>query len=176
MNTITPNAAHEAVLAKPCLLQLVLQVQDDTESLRTVLRAYGAVEMLIAYTSHSHATVTGDNLSALLQTLNDAMDVRLDALCSKLDAVHAALRNRESMPTIAGRRALDALDHTSMLQFVRNAYAAMQNLMPFAENASGDGLSAAIQLLGETMAARLQTMDEKLDALHAALVHEGAAP
>jgi hypothetical protein len=199
MHTPTHNAAHQAVQAEPCLhapgadtsdctcavvpgiagpslqsaaigaaAHLVLQAEDDTEGLRTVVRAYRAVQDLVGYTNHPHALVTGDDLCALLGTLNDAMSARLAAVVTKVDAVRAAVR-RTPMGGQAERLAADASDQTESLGTVRDAYCAMQHLAPYAEHASGAGLSAALQLLNDAMCERLATMDAQLDALHAAL-------
>ncbi|WP_326538609.1 hypothetical protein [Pseudorhodoferax sp.] len=197
MHTPTHNAAHPAVQAEPCLhapgtdtsrctcalgahvstlqtaallaaAELVLQAEDDTEGLRTVVRAYRAVQAMVGYTDHPHALVTGDDLAALLGTLNDAMSARLTAMGTKVDTVRAAVR-RTPMDGQAVRLAADASDQAESLGTVRDAYGAVQHLAPYAEHASGAGLSAALQLLNDAMCERLATMDEQLDALHAAL-------
>lgn len=199
MHTPIHSAAHQAVQAKPCLhapgtdtsncfcalglganaptlqtaallaaAELVLQAEDDTEALRTVVRAYRAVQAMIGYADHPHALVTGDDLSALLGTLNDAMTTHLTAMGAKVDTVRAALR-RTPMDGQAVRLVADASDQAESLCTVRDAYGAVQHLAPYAEHASGAGLSAALQLLNDAMCERLATMDDQLDALHAAL-------
>lgn len=199
MHTPNHNAARQAVQAEPCLhapgadtsncicalgldakapslqtaamlaaAELVLQAEDDTEALRTVVRAYRAVQSMIGYTDHPHALVTGDDLSALLCTLNDAMTARLAALVAKVDTVRAALR-RTPLDGQAVRLAADASDQAESLGTVRDAFVAVQDLAPWSEHTQGTGLSAALQLLTDAMSERLATMDDQLDALHAAL-------
>jgi len=174
MHTTTHNAAREAVMAKPCLAQLVLQAEDDTEALRTVLRAYRAIETLMAYATHPHAAVSGDELAALLLVHNRAMDIRLHALAAKIETVHTTLRACASDGP-AAPLALQAIDHLENLRGVREAYGALQSLVPYAEHTTGDDLSAALQMLNEAMTEHTAQMDDKLDALHAALVSQGTA-
>ncbi|GKS83812.1 hypothetical protein AVMA1855_06690 [Acidovorax sp. SUPP1855] len=230
MQTITHNAAHQAVQAKPCqncrdnfplpepkdffdqrvvtgyierrtacsacpaavkpclpaspaadlapVVQLVLQCQDDTESIRTVLRAYRGVETLIGHSDLS-ASPSGDELAELLRTFTMAIDARLVNLDNKLTAANTALREREQQGRIdahAPHLAFEAVDQLGHLRFGRDAFAAMHSLVPYAEHAEAEDLSAALHILGESMAARLQIMDDQLDALHAALVlHEAQA-
>lgn len=173
MQTITHNAAAPAAQAKPCLSHTVLQCQDDTESIRTVLRAYRGVGALLARSSDITTNLSGDELSELLRTFTTAMDARLVNLDSKVNTVNKALREREQAGTIganAPHLAFETVDQLGHLRFGRDAFAAMHSLAPYAEHAEPDDLSAALHILGENMAARLQIMDDQLDALHAAVV------
>lgn len=174
-------AAIKPCMATPVSLDLshhVLRCQDDTESIRTVLRAYRGVETLIGR-SDLASNVSGDELSELLRTFTTAIDARLVNLTGKLNSVNTALRQRESAGAIdahAPHLAFEAVDQLGHLNFGRDAFAAMHSLARYAEHAEGEDLSAALHILGEGMAARLQIMDDQLDALHAALVkHEAEA-
>lgn len=177
MQTITHNAAALAAQAEPCLSHTVLQCQDDTESIRTVLRAYRGLGALLAHSSDIRANLSGDELAELLRSFTTAMDVRLVHLDRKLNATNKALRERETAGTVSARAlhlAFEAVDQLGHLRFGRDAFAAMHSLAPYAEHAEADDLSAALHILGENMAARLQIMDDQLDALHAAVVDSEA--
>ena len=171
---------------KPCLppaaanglSRQVLQCQDDTESIRTVLRACRGVGALLAHTSDIRANLSGDELAELLRTFTTAMDARLVNLDRKLIAANKVLREREKAGTVSARAphlAFEAVDQLGHLRFGRDAFAAMHSLAPYAEHAEADDLSAALHILGENMAARLQIMDDQLDALHAAVVDSEAS-
>lgn len=177
MQTITHNAAALAAQAEPCLSHTVLQCQDDTESIRTVLRAYRGVGALLAHSSDIRTNLSGDELAELLRTFTTAMDARLVNLDSKVNTVNKALREREQAGTVSAQAphlAFEAVDQLGHLRFGRDAFAAMHSLAPYAEHAEADDLSAALHILGENMAARLQIMDDQLDALHAAVVDSEA--
>lgn len=179
MQAITQNAAELAVAAEPCLSHTVLQCQDDTESIRTVLRAYRGVGNLLAHSNDLTSTLSSDELAELLRSFTTAMDARLLNLTSKLRSTDGALRElrgRRGIDAHAPHLAFEALDQVVHLNFGRDAFAAMHSLAPYAEHAEPGDLSAALQILGENMAARLQIMDDQLDGLHAALgQHEAQA-
>ncbi|KRA09795.1 hypothetical protein [Acidovorax sp. Root568] len=173
MHTTTHNAAREAVQAELCLPQLVLEAQDFTESLRTVLRACHAVASLAAGVTNPHATVNMDGLGELLHLHSDVMEQRLDAIGVRLDAVRTATGGRDTSDR-ARHLAMDASDqHTHMCQ-AQLAFEAVADMAPCAaDTLTGENLAAALRLLADAMAERTAAMDDMLDALHAVLVQEG---
>lgn len=179
MHTTTHNAAHKAVQAEPCLSQLVLEAQDFTESLRTVLRACHAIAALAAGVTTLQATVNIEGLGELLHLHNDAMEQRLEAIGQRIDAVRKATGPRDTSDR-ARHLAMDASDqHTHMCQ-AQLAFEAVADMVPSAANTlTGENLAAALRLLADAMAERTTSMDDTLDALHAALteapVHKGSS-
>lgn len=173
MHTTTHNAAREAVQAEPCLPQLVLEAQDFTESLRTVLRACHAIAALAAGVTNPHATVSMDGLGELLHLHSDAMEQRLDAIGVRIDALRTATGVRH-IDDRARHLAMDATDqHTHMCQ-AQLAFEAVADMAPCAaDTLTGENLAAALRLLADAMAERTAAMDDMLDALHAVLVQEG---
>lgn len=177
MHTIPHNAAPEAAQAELCLPQLVLEAQDFTESLRTVLRACHAIAALAAGVTNPHATVSMDGLGELLHLHSDAMEQRLDAIGVRLDALRTATGVRHTDDR-ARHLAMDASDqHTHMCQ-AQLAFEAVADMAPCAaDTLTGENLAAALRLLADAMAERTAAMDDMLDALHAVLVREeGATP
>lgn len=177
MHTTTHNAANKAVQAELCLPQLVLEAQDFTESLRTVLRACHAIASLAAGVTNPHATVNMDGLGELLHLHSDAMEQRLDAIGVRIDAVRTATGARDTGDR-ARHLAMDASDqHTHMCQ-AQLAFEAVADMAPCASDTlTGENLAAALRLLADAMAERTAAMDDMLDALHAVLVQEeGTTP
>lgn len=182
--TACPNTAKPCLVKEtaqpqglPTLPQLVLEAQDFTESLRTVLRACHAIAALAAGATNPHATVSMDGLGELLHLHSDAMEQRLDAIGVRLDAVRAATGARDTRDR-ARHLAMDASDqHTHMCQ-ARLAFEAVADMAPCAaDTLTGENLAAALRLLADAMAERTAAMDDMLDALHAVLVQEeGTTP
>ena len=174
-NTAKPCLVKEAPEPQglPTLPQLVLEAQDFTESLRTVLRACHAVASLAAGVTNPHATVNMDGLGELLHLHSDAMEQRLDAIGVRLDAVRTATGARDTSDR-ARHLAMDASDqHTHMCQ-AQLAFEAVADMAPCAaDTLTGENLAAALRLLADAMAERTAAMDDMLDALHAVLVQEG---
>lgn len=178
--TACPNTAKPCLVKEvpepqglPALPQLVLEAQDYTESLRTVLRACHAIAALAAGVTNPHATVSMDGLGELLHLHSDAMEQRLDAIGVRLDAVRTATGARDTGDR-ARHLAMDASDqHTHMCQ-AQLAFEAMADMAPCAaDTLTGENLAAALRLLADAMAERTAAMDDMLDALHAVLVQEG---
>lgn len=173
MHTIPHNAAREAAQAEPCLPQLVLQAQDFTESLRTVLRACHAIASLAAGATNPHATVSMDGLGELLHLHSDAMEQRLGAIGKLIDTVRTAASARQTGDR-ARHLAMDATDQHHHMRQAQLAFAAVADMVPCAANTlTGENLAAALRLLADAMAERTAAMDDMLDALHAVLVQEG---
>lgn len=153
----------------PNLPSLVLQVQDCTESLRTVLRACYAVAELAAGATHPHSVVTTEGLGELLHLHSDAMEQRLDAIGTLMDT----LRNTTTahQPGDRARRlAMDATDQHHHMRQAQLAFEAMAAMVPHSTNTlTGENLSAALHLLADALAERTAAMDAMLDALYAAL-------
>lgn len=174
-NTAKPCLVKEAPQPQclPTLPQLVLEAQDYTESLRTVLRACHAIAALAAGVTNPHATVSMDGLGELLHLHSDAMEQRLDAIGVRLDAVRTATGARDTSDR-ARHLAMDASDqHTHMCQ-AQLAFEAVADMAPCAaDTLTGENLAAALRLLADAMAERTAAMDDMLDALHAVLVQEG---
>ena len=174
-NTAKPCLVKEAPEPQglPTLPQLVLEAQDYTESLRTVLRACHAIAALAAGVTNPHATVNMDGLGELLHLHSDAMEQRLDAIGVRLDAVRTATGARDTSDR-ARHLAMDASDqHTHMCQ-AQLAFEAVADMAPCAaDTLTGENLAAALRLLADAMAERTAAMDDMLDALHAVLVQEG---
>lgn len=174
-NTAKPCLVKEAPEPQglPTLPQLVLEAQDFTESLRTVLRACHAIAALAAGATNPHATVNMDGLGELLHLHSDAMEQRLDAIGVRLDAVRTATSARDTSDR-ARHLAMDASDqHTHMCQ-AQLAFEAVADMAPCAaDTLTGENLAAALRVLADAMAERTAAMDDMLDALHAVLVQEG---
>lgn len=175
MHATTHNAAREAAQAEPCLAQYVLQCQDITESLRTVLRACHAAASLAAGASNPGATVGMEALGELLHLHGEAMELRLCALQALADTIRSALASRE-----AGDRgrslALDAEDQLAAMRQVQLAWQAVACMVPYAaDTLTGENLAAALRLMADAMHGRTAAMDDMLDTLHAVLVQEGTA-
>ncbi|BEP97005.1 hypothetical protein GmRootA79_53900 (plasmid) [Acidovorax sp. A79] len=179
-STACPNTAKPCLVKEapdpqglPTLPQLVLEAQDFTESLRTVLRACHAIAALAAGVTNPHATVSMDGLGELLHLHSDAMEQRLDAIGVRLDAVRTATGARDTSDR-ARHLAMDASDqHTHMCQ-AQLAFEAVADMVPCAaDTLAGENLAAALRLLADAMAERTAAMDDMLDALHAVLVQEG---
>lgn len=174
-NSVKPCLVKETAQPQglPTLPQLVLEAQDFTESLRTVLRACHAIAALAAGATNPHATVNMDGLGELLHLHSDAMEHRLDAIGVRLDAVRTATGARDTGDR-ARHLAMDASDqHTHMCQ-AQLAFEAVADMAPCAaDTLTGENLAAALRLLADAMAERTAAMDDMLDALHAVLVQEG---
>lgn len=177
MQTTTQNAAREAAQAEPCLSQLALQAQDHTESLRTVLRACHAAAALALSVPNLHATVRMESLGELLHLHSEAMEQRLEAIGALIETIRTALANRP-VGDLARSLALNAIDQLEHLRQVQLAQEAVASMLPYAvDTLAGENLAAALRLLVDAMQERTATMDDMLDALHAALVQpEGTAP
>ena len=177
MHTTTHNAASPAVQAEPCLPQLVLEAQDFTESLRTVLRACHAIAALAAGATNPHATVNMDGLGELLHLHSDAMEQRLDAIGVRIDALRTATGVRHTDDR-ARHLAMDATDQHTHMRQAQLAFEAVADMAPCAaDTLTGENLAAALRLLADAMAERTEAMDDMLDALHAVLVQEkGTTP
>ena len=178
--TACPNAAKPCLVKEtpkpqglPTLPQLVLEAQDFTESLRTVLRACHAIASLAAGATNPHATVNMDGLGELLHLHSDAMEQRLDAIGVRLDAVRTATGARDTGDR-ARHLTMDASDqHTHMSQ-AQLAFEAVADMAPCAaDSLTGENLAAALRLLADAMGERTAAIDDMLDALHAVLVQEG---
>ncbi|AYM97954.1 hypothetical protein EAG14_19835 [Acidovorax sp. 1608163] len=183
--TACPGAAKPCLVKEapqpqglPTLPQLVLEAQDFTESLRTVLRACHAIASLAAGASRPQAVINMDGLGELLHLHSDAMEQRLEAIGQRIDAVRKATGPRDTSDR-ARHLAIDASDqHTHMCQ-AQLAFEAVADMVPSAANTlTGENLAAALRLLADAMAERTAAMDEMLDALHAALteapLHKGS--
>jgi len=178
--TACPNPAKPCLVKEsaqpqglPTLPQLVLEAQDFTESLRTVLRACHAIAALAAGVTNPHATVNMDGLGELLHLHSDAMEQRLDAIGVRLDALRTATGARDTGDR-ARHLAMDASDqHTHMCQ-AQLAFEAVADMAPCAaDTLMGENLAAALRLLADAMDERTAAMDNMLDALHAVLMQEG---
>lgn len=179
MHATTHNAAREAAQAEPCLAQHVLQCQDHTESLRTVLRACHAVASLAAGASNPGAAVGMDGLGELLHLHSEAMEQRLDAIHTLIETIRATLARRPERGQDISL-ALDACDQLAILRQVQLAWQAVACMVPYAaDTLTGENLAAALRLMADAMHGRAAAMDDMLDALHAALtatpVQEGTA-
>ncbi len=173
MQATTPNAAREAAQAKPCLAQSVLLCQDQTESLRTVLRACHAVASLAAGASNPGATVGMDGLGELLHLHSEAMEQRLDAIHNLTETIRATLVRRPERGQ-AISLVLNASDQLANMRQVQLAWQAVACMVPYAaDTLTGENLGAALRLLADAMQERTAAMDDKLDALHAALAQQG---
>ena len=171
---LVPLGASTACPASTKTAQLVLQAQDETESLRTVLRACQAVAALAENTSNPHSTISMEALGELLHLHSDAMDARLDSLGELIEAAFTALATN---PVDARARTLafDARDFVQHMRQAQLALGAVACMVPSStDTLSGEDLGAALRLVIDAMATRAGTMDEQLDALHAELTR-GAA-
>lgn len=177
MQTTTHNAAREAAQAEPCLSQLALQAQDHTESLRTVLRACHAAAVLALSVPNLHATVRMEGLGELLHLHCEAMEQCLDAIHALIETTRTALHSRPAGDP-ARSLVLEASDQLAHMRQVQLAQEAVASMLPYAvDTLAGENLAAALRLLADAMQERAATMDDLLDALHAALVQqEGKAP
>lgn len=168
-----PAAVTDPTLNGNALAELVLQAQDETESLRTVLRACHAVAALAVGVTHPHATVSMDGLGELLHLHSNAMGQCLDAIGTRIDTLRMASTAREPGDR-ARRLALDASDQVTHMCQAHHAFEAVACLVPsVADTLTGENLGAALRLLADAMDERTASMDDMLDALHAALT---AAP
>ena len=179
MHATTHNAAREAAQAEPCLAQHVLQCQDHTESLRTVLRACHAVASLAAGASNPGAAVGMDGLGELLHLHSEAMEQRLDAIHTLIETIRTALIRRPERGQ-AISLTLNASDQLADMRQVQLAWQAVACMVPYAaDTLTGENLAAALRLMADAMHGRTAAMDDMLDALHAALtaapVQEGTA-
>lgn len=174
-NTAKPCLVKEAPKPQglPTLPQLVLEAQDFTESLRTVLRACHAIAALAAGVTNPHATVSMDGLGELLHLHSDAMEQRLDAIGALMDTVRKTTGARHTGDR-ARHLAMDATDQHHHMRQAQLAFAAVADMVPCAaDTLTGENLAAALRLLADAMAERTAAMDDMLDALHAVLVQEG---
>ena len=170
-NTAKPCLVKEAPKpqGQPTVSQLVLQTQDETESLRTVLRACHAVADLAAGVTQPHSIVNMEGLGELLHLHSDGMGQRLDAIGAHIDAVRTATSARATGDR-ARSLALDATDQHHHIRQAHLAFEAVAAMVPYAaDTLTGEGLSAAIHLLADALAERTAALDNQLDALHAAL-------
>ncbi|MBU1354602.1 MAG: hypothetical protein KKB95_22280 [Gammaproteobacteria bacterium] len=153
----------------PNLPNLVLQAQDCTESLRTVLRACHAVASLAAGATHLHSTASMDGLGELLHLHSDAMEQRLDSIGTLIDTLRTAIGARPTGDR-ARHLAMDASDQHTHMRQAQLAFAAVADMVPCAaDSLTGENLGAALRLLADAMAERTAAMDDMLDALHAVL-------
>lgn len=167
--------SHPEQPTPPNLPNLVLQAQDCTESLRTVLRACHAVASLAAGATHLHSTASMDGLGELLHMHSDAMDQRLDAIDALIETARTALVTRHHGDR-ARSLAMDACDQSHHMRQAQFAFAAVADMVPYAaDTLSGENLAAALRVLADAMQERTAGLDDMLDALHAALVQEGLA-
>lgn len=82
----------------PCAL--ALDADDNAGDLRTTLQAYCAVEKLMTcHGAHDSQTIVAnrDELGALLRLMNERFTQNLDTLDTTLQALHGALRARETL-------------------------------------------------------------------------------
>lgn len=86
MNAASKKAAQQ----QPNLRSLAIQAEDEMHDLHTTLRAYEAVQVLVAHVP-GHALPMPRDVGALLQTLNDGTAARLAALETTLGAMRAAM-------------------------------------------------------------------------------------
>jgi hypothetical protein len=178
--TACPNAAKPCLVKEapqpqglPTLPQLVLEAQDFTESLRTVLRACHAIAALAAGATNPHATVSMDGLGELLHLHSGAMEQRLDAIGVRIDALRTATGIRHTDDR-ARHLAMDATDQHTHMRQAQLAFEAVADMAPCAaDTLTGENLAAALRVLADAMAERTAAMDDMLDALHAVLVQEG---
>lgn len=178
-DTAKPCLVKEAAQPQglPTLPQLVLEAQDFTESLRTVLRACNALASLAAGATHLHSTASMDGLGELLHVHSEAMEQRLHAIGTLIDTLRTAIGTRPTGDR-ARHLAMDASDQHHHMRQAQLAFAAVADMVPCAaDSLTGENLGAALRLLADAMAERAAAMDDMLDALHAALtaapVHEG---
>lgn len=179
-STACPNTAKPCLVKEapepqglPTLPQLMLEAQDFTESLRTVLRACHAVASLAAGVTNPHATVNMDGLGELLHLHSDAMEQRLDAIGVRIDALRTATGLRHTDDR-ARHLAMDATDQHTHMRQAQLAFEAVADMAPCAaDTLTGENLAAALRVLADAMAERTAAMDDMLDALHAVLVQEG---
>ena len=161
-----PSAAKAA--------QLVLQAQDETESLRTVLRACQAVAALAGDISNPHATISMEALGELLHLHSDAMDARIDSLGELIEAAFDAVACNQ-VGDLARTLAFDARDFVGHIRQAQLAFGAVACMVPCAtDTLAGEDLSAALCLVIDALAARTVAMDDQLDALHAVLTRRAA--
>lgn len=157
------------------LQQLVLQAQDSTESMRTVLRGCHATASLAAGISNPHAILSMDGLGELLHLHSEAMDLRLKTIDALIDGVREAFAP-EQAGSKARSLAMDASDQHTHMRQVQLAFEAVASMVPYAaDSLTGENLGAALRLLADAMAERTAGLDDLLDALHTALQAEGAA-
>lgn len=174
-NTAKPCLVKESAQPQglPTLPQLVLEAQDSTESLRTVLRACHAIAALAAGVTNPHATVSMDGLGELLHLHSDAMEQRLDAIGVLMDTVRKTTGARHTGDR-ARHLSMDATDQHHHMRQAQLAFAAVADMVPCAaDTLTGENLAAALRVLADAMAERTAAMDDMLDALHAVLVQEG---
>jgi len=180
--TACPDAAKPCLQARPAdtapapaptMPVLVLQAQDHTESLRTVLRACHAVASLAAGASNPGATVGMDGLGELLHLHSEAMEQRLDAIHNLTETIRATLVRRPERGQ-AISLVLNASDQLENMRQVQLAWQAIACMVPYAaDTLTGENLGAALRLLADAMQERIAAMDDKFDALHAALAQQG---
>ncbi len=153
----------------PNLPNLVLQAQDCTESLRTVLRACHATAALAAGISNPNSIVNMEGLGELLHLHSEAIDKRLDTLGALIDTLRSANTARKAGDP-ATNLTTDASDQHCHMRQAQFAFEAVASMVPYASDTlTGENLAAALRLLADAMAERITTMDDMLDALHAAL-------
>ena len=180
--TACPNAAKPCLVKEaskpqglPTLQQLVLEAQDHTESLRTVLRACHATAALAAGVTNPHTTVSMEGLGELLHLHSEAMERCLDAIDALIETTRATLFNRP-VGDQARSLALNASDQLANMRQVQLAQETVASMLPYANDTlAGENLAATQCLLADAMAERTAVMDDMLDALHAALVQQGPA-
>ncbi len=69
---------------------------------------------------------------------------------------------------------LNASDQLANMRQVQLAWQAVACMVPYAaDTLTGENLGAALRLLADAMQERTAAMDDKLDALHAALAQQG---
>lgn len=171
---LVPLGADAACPAAAKAAQLVLQAQDETESLRTVLRACQAVAVLAENISNPHSTISMEALGELLHLHSDAMDARLDSLGELIEVAFTALATNP-VDDRARTLAFEARDFVQHMRQAQLALGAVACMVPSStDTLSGEDLGAALRLVIDAMATRAGTMDEQLDALHAELTR-GAA-
>lgn len=175
--------AAPAPAPAPTVAALVLQAQDDTESVRSALHSIAAVADML---QHEPAAWLEDDLQALLHVLNDTLRARLQELDKQVASVRARLPQRPiprdcfSSAVAAGKHkhlAFEAADLVENLRRDATAFTALRDLAQHARSATLAYLATTLRLIVNYQAAQLHQLDEKLDELHAALIADlEAAP
>lgn len=105
LSTGAPASCAAACAHSPSLIDrspssLSTDAQDNAGDLRTTLQAYCAVEKLMTcHGAHDSQNIVAhrDELGALLRLLNERFAQNLDTLDTSLQALHGALRARETL-------------------------------------------------------------------------------
>lgn len=152
----------------PDTAQCALQAQDETESIRTALRACLAVADLIEAAPQQYAAACMAPLGALLEVHCDAIADSLDAI----DALMAAARRGASEgPHGAAARLLvqRASGQAADLRQSHVEQAAFEGLRDPHSAAWRACIAAQLRAVCKATAALTAAMDDALDAIHAEL-------